>query len=243
MKSDDVLDVFRRDLDILRLGQSLFLKSNKNQLARRSYIGNSMREMARLLIQIRFDLQMPFLTIRDVLVPKRFDACIAAVKTLAGFNGANDVKSPSLVLRLGHSINKLCDLIYGQALRNDETELANNVNNFQRLMANEYNFTSRHALSQLSYDTSAKEKLPIANDIKLLIGHVDEILKNSEHPQFLDALAARITIFNRRRGAEAIKLTVRDFKKSQLKEKGLEEIEQSLTDLEHQLCRRYVFPT
>ena len=68
-----------------------------------------MRELSRLLIQLKKTDDNPNAQLFDFIKPSKFDVVIEAVKILCNFetkDGQQDVRTPLLALMIGHSFKK-----------------------------------------------------------------------------------------------------------------------------------------
>lgn len=111
MKQDDIALIVRSEREIL--GESLF-NSRKPFEKRNAYIHQKMREMARLLIMAR--AITPLKTTEDLVMPPNFPHVIKAVG-VAGYEfKSNSYKTPSLALKLGHSLAKVAGIVQCNAI-------------------------------------------------------------------------------------------------------------------------------
>ena len=78
------------------------------------------RDLARLLLQLRKTDSNPVSQLPDLIKPGRFDDVVNAVKNIEKFHfnrGVQNVATPSLSLKTGHSLNKCINILRDQALR------------------------------------------------------------------------------------------------------------------------------
>ena len=107
MRKDDVLLVLKNDLLILKFGSYNF---ESKGLPHKNYIAAKMRNLGRLLIQIRKDTGIDR-SLNDFVDSKYFDAVLEAAKTVCGYGMNEDSENtPSLSLKLGHALKK-CALL------------------------------------------------------------------------------------------------------------------------------------
>ncbi|KAF3859036.1 hypothetical protein F7725_021435, partial [Dissostichus mawsoni] len=102
MTSDDISAV-RSDFCILQLAQSFFNKHGQDP-TKYDYIRQKLRE--------------------DAVRPANFHVVIRAVKRVSGFKEEKHFyQTPSLALKLGHSLRKICDIIHCRALMAEDTDV------------------------------------------------------------------------------------------------------------------------
>ena len=215
-------------------------------------ISQGMRQLARLLIQLRTDNTVTQL--KDALKPECFDHIIASVKSLCSFDNSStqSVGTPSLALKLGHAIKKCIAIQRGKALRTKDETLLQEQDNLQKLMESEWgDKVSSHSLTTLhKREFNKVNLLPLAEDLEKLRKHLlariaalTEIV--SKKPtlenwgQLAEVTLCRVIIFNKRRGGEASKMLLDAFNnRPDWNEMTSPGIRASLEPVERQLCKR-----
>ena len=224
MKSDEVSIAARNDWLIKEIGVVLVEKYGKKQ---NSLISQKMRELSRLLLQLRETDASPNSSLSDFIKPGRFDDVVSAVKKISKFQfekGVQDVATPSLSLKIGHSLKKCVNILRGHALRAKDKVLEEDADNFEKLIASEWSYrVSHHSLNALNAKKFNKvELLPLADDLnklrKSLLAKMSSNMERLEQEPQLEvwgdlaqATLARLVIFNKRRGGEASKLLIESF--------------------------------
>ena len=109
----------------------------------------------------------------DFIKPSKFDVVIEAVKKLCNFetkDGQQDVRTPSLALKIGHLLKKCVNVVRGQALREKDKDSQEDTDSFEKLIDQEWSHRiSHHSLSILSLRKYNKvDMLPIAEDLDKL---------------------------------------------------------------------------
>ena len=69
--------------------------------------------------------------------PCKFDVVIEAVKKLCNFetkDDQQDVRTPSLALKIGHSLKKCVIMVRGQALRKKDKDGQEDADSFEKLI-------------------------------------------------------------------------------------------------------------
>lgn len=224
MKNDDISSVVRNDFLILQLSQSLYNKHGSDP-TKFEYIRQKVREVGRLLLSMK--KKFSILSFEDALKPNNFYKVIEAVKDVAGYEEkSHSYKTPSLALKLGHSLNKIADIILCRAIAGEDDALTKAAERFKRLCSSEWaEHVSHAALATLSKSKFNKPStIPFTHDVQLLHQCLEkksadafENLKNQESSQAYAELTkvtlAQVIIFNRRRAGEVSKMTLECFMK------------------------------
>ncbi|KAK3745627.1 hypothetical protein QZH41_011480, partial [Actinostola sp. cb2023] len=214
MKQDEISLVAKTDPLIVKYGEVLLERVGAS---RSREVSQGMRELARLLLELQKNSPNDECSLRGYFKPVAFDAVVCAVNSLC-------IGIPSLALRLGHSIKKCIYVLKGQALRNKDTSIVEEVGYFEQLMTNEWNNkVSYHSLAELSNRSRNKiNLLPLTNDLTLLRKHllsqINILAKSLKANPSLNLwqkleeyLICRLIIFNKRRGGEASKMLVKEY--------------------------------
>ena len=249
MRQDQISLVARTDFIISKLGQ-VHLDRVGAERARET--SQNMRELARLLLELQKNTKRD-VGLGEFLIPENFDDVVSAVRNLCRFEeGATRKKVgiPSLALKLGYSIKKCLYILKGQALRTNAS--IQKQDNFLQLMEAEWNSSvSYHSLGELSRQKFNKvEILPLTSDLQELRTHLKkgmerntELLKVaptlSLWCQLAEFTLTRVVIFNKRRGGEATKLLVANYKeRPNWNSAALSDVYSSLQPVEKKLCQR-----
>lgn len=151
MKIDEVSVIARNDELIRDVGVMLLEKHGEKQ---NNLVSQKMRELARLLMQLRETEFRPDAQLSEFIKPDKFDVVVSAVKNISKFHfkeGIQNVATPSLSLKLGHSLKKCVHILRGKALRRKDKDLQENADNFEKLIESEWSHrVSHHSLSALS---------------------------------------------------------------------------------------------
>ncbi len=224
MNNDDISSVVRNDFLILQLSQCLFNKHGSGP-SKSEYIRQKAREMGRLLLRLRRKYSM--YSFEDAVKPNNFYKVVGAVKDVAGYDEKSHLyKTPSLALKLGHSLNKIGDIILCRAIAVEDDVMTKTAERFRRLCSSEWaGHVSHAALATLSKSKFIKPStIPFTQDVQLLHQYLEkksveafESLKNHESSQTYAELAkvtlAQVIIFNRRCAGEVSKMMLECFKK------------------------------
>ncbi|XP_073719998.1 uncharacterized protein [Misgurnus anguillicaudatus] len=249
MKNDDISSVVRNDFLILQLSQSLYNKHGSDP-TKFEYIRQKVREVGRLLLSMK--KKFAILSFEDALKPNNFYKVIEAVKDVAGYEEkSHSYKTPSLALKLGHSLNKIADIILCRAIAGEDDALTKAAERFKRLCSSEWaEHVSHAALATLSKSKFNKPStIPFTHDVQLLHQCLEkksadafENLKNHESSQAYAELAkvtlAQVIIFNRRRAGEVSKMTLECFMKRDQTELH-EDIALGLSPFEQKMSKHF----
>ncbi len=249
MKNDDISSVVRNDFLILQLSQCLYNKHGSDP-SKSEYIRQKAREMGRLLLRLRRKYSM--YSFEDAVKPNNFYKVVEAVKDVAGYDEKSHLyKTPSLALKLGHSINKIGDIILCRAIAVDDDVMTKAAERFRRLCSSEWaGHVSHAALATLSKSKFIKPStIPFTQDVQLLHQYLEkksveafESLKNHESSQTYAELAkvtlTQVIIFNRRCAGEVSKMMLECFKKINQTELH-EDIALSLSPFEQNISKHF----
>ncbi|XP_039461745.1 uncharacterized protein LOC120435746 [Oreochromis aureus] len=222
MKDDEVSASVQSDFYILQLAQSFFDKHGQDP-TKHEYIRQKIREVGRLLLILRKEYSI--YNLEDTIRPANFHKLTQAVKQVAGFDEDRlSYKTPSLALKLGHSLHKICDIIQCRALIAEDNELEKSTQTFKKLYASKWSeLISHRALTTLSDKHFNKPStLPFTEDVQRLHQYLEKMansasekLKNNPSPQAYGELCSitlsKIILFNRRRGGEVSKMPLEAF--------------------------------
>lgn len=104
--------------------------------------------------------------------PDKFDV-VSAVKKVLKFHfqgGVQNVATPSLSLKLSHSLKTCVHILRGQALCRKDKDLQEDADNFEKLLESEWSHCVSHrSLNSLSASKFNKVKLlPLADELDKL---------------------------------------------------------------------------
>ncbi|XP_054865957.1 uncharacterized protein LOC118470098 isoform X2 [Amphiprion ocellaris] len=249
MRQDEVGSVVRNDFLILQLSQSLYNKHGSDP-TKFEYMRQKVREMGRLLLTLRKEKSI--FSFEDATKPKNFYKVIAAVRTIAGYDEEkNCYRTPSLALKLGHSLKKIGDIILCRAIAAEDEQMIKAAERFTQLCTKEWaGLVSHTALASLSKSKFNKPStLPFTEDVQRLHQYLEkksadavENLKEHTSPQSYGELArvtlTQIIIFNRRRAGEVSKMTLESFEKRDQTELHVD-IAAGLSQFEQTLARHF----
>lgn len=84
--------------------------------------------------------------IEDAVKPSNFDEVVRAVKIWSGYDEeTNRYKTPSLALKLGHSLQKVSGLVHCRALQAEDNELQRSAENFKKLYSSKWDEVISHS--------------------------------------------------------------------------------------------------
>jgi hypothetical protein len=229
MANDAVARVVKSDSLILALAEKEFLKLGHDQ-DQHNYIRAKLRELGRLLIQLRASTNNLDGSLEDYIQPDQFKHVVQAAKTVAGYDeNTNRYSTPSLALKIGHSLKKCAKILKARGLESLNYDQVQKVDAFfqlcelrwtdeistQALLTLYVNKRNRVAMLPLTDDA-----MKLAKHLKKKANHQTMMLMNKEEGNKTDAwdtlkeiLLTQVILFNRRRQGEASKMTIADYEK------------------------------
>ncbi|XP_055080972.1 uncharacterized protein LOC129456606 [Periophthalmus magnuspinnatus] len=249
MKNDEITATVRSDFYILQLAQSFFNKHGQKP-TKYKYIRQKLREIGRLLLTLRKDFSI--YTLEDAVRPANFQMVIQAVKKVSGFDEEKHCyQTPSLALKLGHSLQKISDIIHCRALMAEDSELVKSTQTFKTLYSTKWaEFVSHTALTTLNERHFNKPcTLSFTEDVQRLHKHLEktaeEAFKNLDktsspqsYGELCKATMANIILFNRCRGGEVSKMKLKGFLERNTTALH-EDVAVGLTKFELKLCNHF----
>ncbi|KAK9959586.1 hypothetical protein ABG768_009700, partial [Culter alburnus] len=222
MNDDDIASVVRQDFALLQFAQSLCNRHGFHK-SKHEYIRQKVRELGRFIIAMR--RKSPSASLEDAMKPANFMNVIQAVKETAGFQeNTNTYQTPSLALKIGHSLLKVSEIIQCHALIAENAELASTAKAFQKLYKSKWSeYISHTALRTINESKYNKPtKLPLTQDIEKLNDYLQrnaesafqELSQKTSEGNYacLTKLTlTRIILFNRRRVGEVSKMPLKNF--------------------------------
>lgn len=222
LREDDVCKVIRYD-ELVILRANKLCKKFRNQ-RHHDMIRAELRLLGRYLISIR-KFNSDITDFASIYKP-RHDSCILATKDVAQFDpDTNKFKTPSVATRLGTLLKKLGNLLATEYIKRDDNEGIRNVDNFLRLLQEDYGTT----INKVAEETITQNKrytkfeLPSIEDIQKLYNYLKEkrsvlytdLIKSYNYSTWLELLKVTLIsmqVYNRRRAGEIEKVLIEDYK-------------------------------
>ncbi|KAF0044101.1 hypothetical protein F2P81_003259 [Scophthalmus maximus] len=222
MKQDEIASIVRNDLSIIQFAQSLYNKHGQDP-TKHEYLRQKLREVGRLLLCLRTDFSVQ--NLEEAVKPANFQRVVQAVKKVAGFDEEKaSYLTPSLALKLGHALQKICDIVHCRALMAEDQELIRSTEIFKKLQMSKWSeLVSHRALNTLSDAKYNKPStLPFTEDVQTLHRYLDKSAESSfcnlketattqNYAQLAKVTLAQIIVFNRRRAGEVSKMRLKSF--------------------------------
>ncbi|XP_034560363.1 uncharacterized protein LOC117827743 isoform X3 [Notolabrus celidotus] len=218
MKQDRVSFAVQNDFLLLKLAEHLSDK-HENKKRKFDYIRSRLREMGRLLVALQ---EKSITSLQDAIKPNNFYRVVEIVKKIAGYNVKRRIyKSPSLALRLGHSLKKIGAIILQIEDNNEQTK--RDTRTFVKLCTEEWTqLVSHSALASLRGKKFKKPPtISFTSDLQLFYRYLESAsasavdgLKTTEGQQVYAALCrvtlAKLSVLNKC-APEVSKLTLKAF--------------------------------
>ena len=253
LKQDAVSRAAKNDALVMQLARKEYLKAGHDS-EQHDYIRAKLREMGRLILELRQKPGAEGADLESFIDPTKFREVVSAAKNISGFSEtAHTYCTPSLALKIGHSVKKCALILKGQALETCDGDLEKRAEAFHQLCEMKWSEeVSSHALRTLYQNKRNKTKvLPRTEDVIKLTSYLKEtgrkqvgLLKDDNIEtnckiQAYDTLNSTtltsVLLFNRRRQGEASKMMVSDYtKKSTV---GRQDVVKSLSNVEQELCK------
>lgn len=246
MAQDDVAHAVKQDRYILALGEKMYNKKGENP-SQHQHIRQTLRELGRLVIKGR--KMTPLKKMKDYINPQHFQHIIKAVKEVTGYDEkTNKFEKATLATKLGQSIQKIADIMEGEALITRNEEKLKLVRDFQGI----YRLRWNEMISSAAYRTLEQKKwnapqlIPLADDVKKIHMYLDEKQKqyynqlcdeknSRKWSNLAKVILAQMIIFNRKREGEVSKMSVATFH-SRDKSPLNKDVAVALTEVERLLC-------
>lgn len=260
LSNDSISLVVKHDWLILTFGNLL---SSSHDQTKAGYICQRMRQLARLVIQLRSTSENQDADLGSFLKPTLFDMVLEAVHAVCKYTESDStiaarITIPSLALKLGHSVKKCCTLLVGKALRERNALLEQDAEAFAKLFNNEWTErVSSIALRTLHDDKrNVPNLLPLTEDLVKMKDYLEKRLATlcemrSSVPvddahslgkifsELVDVIMCRIILFNKRRSGEVSKVKLDTYSnRPQWSDQTSLELVSVLTASERELCRR-----
>ena len=250
MRKDEVYQAVINDCTIMEYAHRLTNK-HYSDVDKHEHVRCKLREIGRLLIQLRTDHGIQ--SIAAALDPKYFQNVVNSVRKVAGFcDVQHRFATPSLALKLGHSVKKCAMILVSAALQSASREVEEKANAFMRLCEIDWSHeVSSSALTTLKdKKLNSTQILPLTEDISkfhdFLRTSVTEsiaVLQSTTHDSeskskawlsLTQLVLAQLILFNRRRVGEVSKMTTANFQAVNKIDNS--DICQHLSPLERKLC-------
>ena len=251
LREDAVKRAILNDTLILQYAQKLTIKHGSDP-DRHEHVRCKVRELGRLLVQLK---EHGIHSIADALDPERFKDLVYSVHQVCGFcHDTTTYSTPSLALKLGHTLKKCAVMLISEALQTSSKEVEEKSTAFIRLCDIEWaDQISSKALKTLHDMRLNKQTiLPLADDIAKMTHCLSE--KAAEATKQLqlsqsdacshtawctltEVTLAQLILFNRRRVGEVSKMTIDDYKKASVGDVHSDMMEH-LSELEKRLCNK-----
>ncbi|XP_071495960.1 uncharacterized protein [Diadema antillarum] len=206
--------------------------------------------MGRLLLQMR-SIRPGINCLSETIDPQVFDDVVRAVNNIAGLDeSSGKYKTPSLALKVGHSLKKCARILMADALKKMDTSQKEKAEQFGELCSIEW--AEKVSTGALKTRYAAKRNrptiIPLSSDIqkvhKTIQGQVQESMAHitagsvsrEDFSKLGQAMLAQTVLFNRKRSGEVERMTVENYKKRTGEVN--KDVLQGLNKLEKELCKK-----
>ncbi|XP_051781264.1 uncharacterized protein LOC114648939 [Erpetoichthys calabaricus] len=250
MIKDDISLIVKKDPCILQIARHLFNRLGSD-ISKHEYIRQKIRELGRLLLCAR--RITPLQNMKDFIIPSSFPHVVTAVKCVAGYDQeSGTMKTPSLALKLGHSLQKISNIVEAQAMVEENEMMVKNAQSFRKIYETQWNeLISSVALRCLRESKwNAPQLLPFTEDVKKMHLYLDD--KQEENYKNLLAEASarnwaslakvtltQIILFNRKREGEVSRMLLNTFLLRDVSDLH-GDVALALSELEQKLCHHFI---
>ena len=258
MASDQISLVAKNDYIILTFGSVVAQNCTASQY---NYVSQRMRQLARLLIELRDQTQAPDADLSSFLKPEKFDTVVAALLKMCEYKQCTKtepakLKVPSLALKIGYTLRRCCTLLVNRALREKNTALESDAESFIRMLDS---IEWQSKVSSIALKTITNEKrnkpdlIPLTADLMKIKEYLESSItelsdrlyaepNTANYVNLVDCVVTRIILFNKRRGGEVARMTRAHYEKlsnpTAVRASGLDDISKTLSRTEQELCTR-----
>lgn len=247
MLNDPVNKTILNHKVILQFAEGMFMAHGSDP-TRHENIRQNLRQIARLVLEAQ--KRTPLKEMEDFFVPSNFKHVVSAVNVLAGYNSkTNKYSRPSLAIKLGYQLQKLCLIVESNAIESGDESRAMSAQSFLEVYKKEWNkHVSAGALRTLRETKLVKEKsVPSIENVKLLNSHLINAHTSAEkkfrenvsaetYAALAKAILGRVILFNRRKPGEVSDLKLKEFLSRKVHDSS-HYGRTSLSDLERTMCR------
>ena len=220
LRVDEVSVVAKHDTLITEYGNGLF-KKYRFRSHQHQYIREKIRALARLVLQIR-KIDGSNLSLREYMYPAKYKLITEAAQKVCGYdNDTGTFESPATATKLGTALKTISDYLATEGIEADSSLLQKRGQDmkllFQFRWSKDINLEAAKTLEQKKYNNP--KRIPLTEDVRLL-----NLLLQDKATSLASTLAsgnatqqnvreltevtlALVTLFNRRRGGEAERLT------------------------------------
>lgn len=251
MQADDVALVVKSEGLLHRYGERLSIKHG-HDINRHVYIRSKLREMGRMLIELR-QLDNSILSLKDAIHPSKFSVILQAARNLAQYDKTKNLfEKPSLALKIGTTFVSVVDVLYSEAIENSDETLQKRCQSLKELFqirwATEYTVNAHRTNIERKKNTI--NVVPLTEDVAKLTRYLKEEIatqvaaekalpsKNS-YVKLQKALLALVILFNRRRSGEVSRMKLQEYCKNSTGTQTLSENDLNLSDLEKELAHSF----
>jgi hypothetical protein len=248
MACDDISRIVKTDPLILKLGEKLLLRQTQTK----GHVRNSLREVGRLMIMLKAK-NSGLNYLESFLCPSLFGLVVTAVREVCGFDAPNQqYKTPSLALKLGHTLSKCCNILKSEGLASGDSKKVANANGFLELYSINWSTDVSIMAHQTLVDSrkNTTKLIPLSADVQKLSLHLKSTIDNSSETLKASTTAnwqayrllarstlALVILFNRRRAGEVSLMKIDEFNMGN--EAELQTSDIGLSSVEIALCNQF----
>ena len=211
MKKDDIGLTAMKDKLIIALGESHYFSNFGNRLKRKNYASFRMRLGARLLKLLRTDIGNNEATMSECLVVENFDRFVKCALIACEKNNEDELKHPSVALKLGDDLNKMVAAKIAFAAKSRNEIDRKEGKRFASVLVREWRLKVKKQATILLQERQFNKnaELPDPEDVAKLAQFLISSLKSLTFDRDIETFRkvvmlteARLVLYNRRRPGE-----------------------------------------
>uniref|UniRef100_A0A8D8VWG1 Uncharacterized protein n=2 Tax=Cacopsylla melanoneura TaxID=428564 RepID=A0A8D8VWG1_9HEMI len=220
MKNDHIFELIAKDRLILEYGSRLLAKNRKEKNIF-YHVATKMREVGRLVDQLRSQTQGSIKQLEQCLEPASFPKVVQAIKVICGFDPVkNTYEIPSLPTKIGFALKECTNILQVEAAIEENKEYMEQLQYFQILYEKDYSHQINNHARQTLRENKWNKKctLPEASDIARLvtyletneakcIARLDTQFDADAYQELSTLFLVHLIVFNRKRAGEVSKVT------------------------------------
>ena len=228
---------------------------SKNQ---EKVLKDRLSKLVNLLEGVRKRTDRAELTLKEICAPTHFDSIVEVTYEMGGYDVGTASRNPSFTIPsaprvIGQALGKVAHVLQGQAIRDGDTALETQVNQFERLLKSEWgDRISRASLHTLNMRKQKKDDaIPSTENVQKLSAFLksevsagskaldpgNKIGLQERYNRLAERTMVSLLVFNKRRGGEASNIEVTDYTERANYEQN-QTIMRSLSDLERELVAK-----
>lgn len=254
MKDDDISRVARGDETIMAVGHYWFQGFSAGKSGKQ-VVTTKMRELARLVLELRVLSGKVNLRLAELLKPSNFDTIVHGTRRVSGFKPkshpdapeADTFAIPSLAIKIGQGLKTAARVAAVRAMKSGHDTAAKQFRSY--LEVHDLEWTSQ--VSSIALNVLREHKsmeaiaLPLTSDLQRLNQHIrselaavkrQDLQDVAEWKKVAELVATRLLILNKRRQTEPFRLLIVEWQRGKERLHEDATVDLALSDLEKKVA-------